>query len=180
MPPAALLALLTLTPAATDGDVFDFDARLALGAGTRLDRTIETNLAFEAGILFRVRLDGGRGSGPAPTLMPELSYVAMGSGEGFARDDQVIVGCGYGVTYGPLVTGVVPGLVFGDFRGSETTARSFGGGLRLLLVAELKHILGVQAGYAGGFAGGEYVHEVHASVSLNFLGLAVLYIAGSR
>ena len=179
MPAAALLALLTLAPAAKGGDVFDFDARLALGVGTRLDRTIETNIAFEAGLLFRIRLDGGRGAGPASTILPELSYVALGFDEGLSRDDQFIVGCGWGITYEPIVIGVVPGIVIGEFRGSTTTARRTGGGVRLLLVAELKHILGLQAGYVGAVrGGGEYVHEVHVSASLNFLGLAALYIAG--
>lgn len=61
---------------------------------------------------------------------------------------------------------------------ADTTRGELGGGLRVIGVAELENIVGIQAGYTGVFRGGAYAHSVHASVSLDFLGLAVLYIAG--
>lgn len=178
MPAAAALLTLALMAPATPGRVFDFDARLALGTGTRLDRTPNTDLFFELGLLFRIRLDGGNSPGLAPTLLPELSYALLWTPGTTRRDDAVVLGCGYGWTYGPLLMGFVPGVVVGSFRDRDTDAPALGGGLRLAAIVELKHFVGVQAAYQTAFRQDQFVHEVYASVSLNFMGLAVLWLAG--
>lgn len=159
-------------------DVVSFDARLAAGPSTRLDRDITTEGFFEIGALLRIRLDGGHSRGFVPIVMPEFSYtLTAGSMRG---DHAAVLGCGYGFRYGPFVTGLVPGIVVGEFRGNDSQSVATGGGLRLLAVAEIEHFVGLQAGYTGVLRDGDFVHEVHASVSLNFLGLAVFYIANER
>lgn len=174
---AALLVTLALATGSA-GDRFDFDARLALGPAARLDNDASTDLAFEGGVLFRYRLLD-KSAGLVPTLLPEISYLALFD-EG-RRDDIGVLGFGYGWTAGPLVLGVVPGLAFGSFRHDrpEGPVRR-GVGLRVVGIAELTHYVGIQAGYLGAYSGGGWRHEVFATASLNFLGLAILFLYGSR
>ncbi len=174
---SALLLSLALA-ASSPSDRFDFDARLALGIASRLDANAAQEIAFEGGVLFRYRLMD-RSAGLVPTLLPEVSYLALFD-EG-RRDDLGVLGFGYGWTAGPLVLGVVPGLVFGSFRHDRPEVASrHGVGLRVVGIAELTHFVGIQAGYLGAYHGGGWRHEVFATASLNFLGLAVLYLYGSR
>lgn len=173
---AVLLAMGLVTGAS--GDTVTFDARLAGGPSARLDRGLDTEGFFELGGMLRIRLDGGHSEGFSPIIMPELSYTLQGGSVGSGLDHAGVLGCGYGIRHGPFLTGIVPGLVVGRFRGSDTNRHEWAGGLRVLAVAEIEHFIGVQLGYTAALRGTDLIHEVHASLSLNFMGLAVLYIAG--
>lgn len=174
---SSALLITTLALAASGGDRFDFDARLALGAASRLDASAQSEVNFEFGALFRYRLADDE-YGMVPTILPEFSYVAFGLDR--YRDDLGVVGVGYGWSHGPIVLGFVPGAVFGTFRQENTSEPvQWGGGLRLMAIAEITHFIGVQAGYIGAYAGeAGFRHEVYANVSLNFLGLATMWILG--
>jgi hypothetical protein len=172
MSSALLLTALTIASSSSDIDV---DARLALGLASRLDQSAQGEIMFEFGGLGRIELDDG--SSMTPTLLPEISLVLFARDK--KRDDMGVVGFGYGWTAGPLVLGFVPGIVAGVFRDQDPDApRRVGGGLRLMAIAELKYFVGLQAGYIGVYHGSGLRHEVYASVSVNFLGLAVMYILG--
>jgi hypothetical protein len=112
-------------------------------------------------------------------LLPEVSYSALFN-TSVATLESVAAGVGLGKSNGTFLLGVVPAFVYSWDRPTPNAIQAQGYGGRLLLTAEIIHWVGVQVGYQVVSYNGTIEHDIRGTVSLNFIGLLIAYIATSR
>jgi hypothetical protein len=184
--PLCTLVFLAAAPNpvfAEDKVLVELDGRGAIGAGIAGSTKIETpqkSVAIELGIGLRIGLERAPPDKWVLALLPEVSYAALSSLDHKGLFHSGVFGLGLGKTDGSFLVGVIPAFVYSQLAlNGEAHQTGYGG--RVLFTAEILHWVGIQASYqATAFERG-WIHDVRATLSLNFIGIfaAVLLTRGS-
>jgi hypothetical protein len=175
-----LAAAILPGAARADDLLFKVDGRAGLGYGSRFDRSpAASGTSLELGLGLRIGLEYAPRDAWVLALLPEISYGALWAPSG-PMLESVVAGVGIGKTNGTFLLGVIPGFVYAWDQPIPNNVQANGYGGRVLLTAELIHWIGLQAGYQVLSYNGTIEHDIRATVSLNFLGLLIAYVVGSR
>jgi hypothetical protein len=146
----------------------EWDVRGGVGYARQLDER-EAVFAAEVAIIPRIGLEQERRGAWTTTLLPEIAWSGTFDRQR-ARDHYALTGVGLGLTWEQFFTvGLVPQIGYANVLVEDQRRDAFGA--RVLLLAELIQILGVQVSYELAVHGDGVSHDLRVTGSLNLFPL---------